>query len=284
MDLQMPVLDGYKTTEVIRNELNLVDIPIIAMTADALKGVEKQCLEVGMNDYVSKPIIPDILFKKLNKWVKRENDLDIISEVAVSPTVNTHLDIDQGINRVGDNKNLYLSLINKFYHNNLGLTAVISKLYHDKEEYELKRVIHTLKGVSGNISANILHRLCLDVEDLLKNDFPSTEATLIKINKELNTVLNEIKVILSKEENQSSVESEYSEQELEYLFERLIKLLNEDDIDALDFFEVILSKVKSQPFYNELSNLKGFVHNYEFEQAITELQLFFKKHNFLKGE
>jgi HPt (histidine-containing phosphotransfer) domain-containing protein len=239
-----------------------------------------------MNDYISKPIIPDVLFKKLNKWIKKDSaETDILFETPSSSlTVDAHLDIHEGIHRVGDNKSLYLSLINKFYNNNLGLTATINKLFHDNETDKLKLLIHTLKGVSGNISANILHSLCLEAEAALKDNFDKSEQTLIEINKELNIVLNDIKTIFSKEENQLASSDEYSRQELEHLFEKLIKLLNEDDIDALDFFEQILNKVKSQPFYNDLNNLKSFVYNYEFEQAVTELNIFFKKHNFLKGE
>lgn len=56
MDCQMPVMDGYEATRKIRNELGMKDIPIIAISAKALKSDRRQCLEAGMNDYVTKPI------------------------------------------------------------------------------------------------------------------------------------------------------------------------------------------------------------------------------------
>src|SRR5690606_23409258 len=56
MDCQMPILDGYKTTEIIRNELKREDIYIIALTANAMKEDRDKCLNAGMNDYISKPI------------------------------------------------------------------------------------------------------------------------------------------------------------------------------------------------------------------------------------
>lgn len=67
MDCQMPILDGYKTTEIIRNELKLEDTYIIALTANAMKEDRDKCLNAGMNDYISKPIDRKTFIKALNK-------------------------------------------------------------------------------------------------------------------------------------------------------------------------------------------------------------------------
>jgi len=70
MDLQMPEMDGYETTRQIRQlEPPLKDIPIIALTAHAMQGEREQCLSVGMNDYVSKPFDPEVLWEKIQKLV-----------------------------------------------------------------------------------------------------------------------------------------------------------------------------------------------------------------------
>ncbi|MDR3585146.1 MAG: ATP-binding protein [Desulfosporosinus sp.] len=75
MDVQMPVLDGYKATEVIRKIENPknIHIPIIAMTAYALKEVREKCLESGMDDYLSKPIDTDEFYATVEKWTKKKN-------------------------------------------------------------------------------------------------------------------------------------------------------------------------------------------------------------------
>ena len=72
MDCMMPVMDGYRATQKLRSgasgELNQT-IPVIALTADAIKGVREKCLDAGMSDYLTKPIMPDILLQKLQQWI-----------------------------------------------------------------------------------------------------------------------------------------------------------------------------------------------------------------------
>jgi two-component system, sensor histidine kinase and response regulator len=68
MDVQMPEMDGYEATRQIR-KLGFNDIPILAMTANAMKGDRELCLESGMNDYITKPIKRDIVFNMLDKWL-----------------------------------------------------------------------------------------------------------------------------------------------------------------------------------------------------------------------
>jgi len=79
MDIQMPEMDGYSATEKIRHELNL-QIPIIAMTAHALAGEKEKCLGAGMDDYISKPINEEQLYKLINRYAQgsSQNDVSVI--------------------------------------------------------------------------------------------------------------------------------------------------------------------------------------------------------------
>jgi two-component system sensor histidine kinase/response regulator len=76
MDCQMPEMDGYQATEHIRNNMNSVffsTIPIIAMTANTMKGDKEKCFVSGMNDYISKPINPKLLEEKISYWLNKLN-------------------------------------------------------------------------------------------------------------------------------------------------------------------------------------------------------------------
>lgn len=88
MDVQMPEMDGYETTRQIRlMEEPLNKIPIIAMTAHALKGDRDKCIEAGMNDYLSKPIKPDDLYEVLGKWLAKSDDVSDLQMVAKEKTI-----------------------------------------------------------------------------------------------------------------------------------------------------------------------------------------------------
>jgi len=69
MDIQMPVMDGFEATRQIRAQHRFKDLPVIAMTAHALKGDRERCIFSGMNDHIAKPIDPEVLFSTLDKWL-----------------------------------------------------------------------------------------------------------------------------------------------------------------------------------------------------------------------
>lgn len=76
MDIQMPEIDGLTATKMIR-EAGFAQIPIIAMTANAMKGDRELCLEAGMNDYISKPIKRELVYQVLEKWLFSQNSTSI---------------------------------------------------------------------------------------------------------------------------------------------------------------------------------------------------------------
>ena len=70
MDVRMPGIDGLQATEALRMLKTTADLPIIAMTANAMEGDRERCLEAGMDDYIAKPIRADQLYEQLQRWVR----------------------------------------------------------------------------------------------------------------------------------------------------------------------------------------------------------------------
>ena len=70
MDCQMPVMDGYEATRAIRAQVRFRDLPIIAMTADAMSGDRERVLDAGMNDHIVKPIVVQTMFDTIARWVR----------------------------------------------------------------------------------------------------------------------------------------------------------------------------------------------------------------------
>ncbi len=70
LDMMMPVMDGYEVAAILKNDEVLNKIPVIAVTARAMKGDKEKCLEAGAWDYVSKPVDLKLLIAKLNQWIR----------------------------------------------------------------------------------------------------------------------------------------------------------------------------------------------------------------------
>ena len=176
MDLQMPVLDGYKASKKIRELDNFENLPIVAMTADAMAGVREEVLSVGMNDYITKPIEPNELWKTLTAWIKpeeRELPDNFIPESKADDEFNLPeipgIDIQGGIKRVGGNLKLYIKLLRQFAEDFADIEKNIRALIESNDLDAAVRETHTIKGVSGNIGAKELQELSADLEASLKD-------------------------------------------------------------------------------------------------------------------
>ncbi len=182
MDIQMPIMDGVMATMEIRNKLPpFSSPPIVAMTANVMQHDRERYNAAGMVDHIGKPIEPDVLWEVLLKWIKpRSTDTRIDcpkTKVIVPIPKIAGLDRKTGLQRVMNNRSLYLSMLRIFLeHHHADLEHITTALGHN-DWSEADRIVHTLKSVAGSIGAHKLQNQVIQLERLIKE---KSERTLLE--------------------------------------------------------------------------------------------------------
>ncbi|MBF0099308.1 MAG: response regulator, partial [Desulfobacterales bacterium] len=178
MDIQMPNMDGYEATQGIRSQKEWQAIPIIAMTAHAMKGEKEKCIAAGMNDYVSKPVELPQLLTALTNWVHVKIHDNTKSQPAqvhfnmddLLPKHTSGLDIKQGISRLRGNRKLYQNLLSAFLQEYANTINILRELLATGNKQHAHQLVHTIKGVAGNIAAIDLYQASLELDTSLRSE------------------------------------------------------------------------------------------------------------------
>ncbi len=203
MDIQMPVMDGYEATCRIRADDRFADLPIIALTASAMTLDRHASLEVGMNAHVAKPINPAELISVLAEWIEPGDDSGEAGskgEVGVAePPASTpfpqfeSLDAERGLALMGGNENLFRRVLQKFAVNQAATDREIRAALGMNDHQVARRLVHTLKGLAGNIGAHTLEKSAQGLEAALRRgDSDEYGAHLRCVSAELRRVVEEI--------------------------------------------------------------------------------------------
>jgi len=292
MDIQMPVMDGFKAVKLIRSDEKLKSIPIIAMTAHALVGDKEKSLLAGMNDHVTKPIDPDALMEALSKWlpdrseIKTEEHRLAVDEMSPLQFFETipGIEAEQALTRVRDNKELYKRLLINFAYDCNEACSQLPDLISMNEYEEAQLLVHNMKGVAGNVGANELYRVILEMETALKSGSDTVQDLLDKLEIEKKRVVDGIFKAFPQKEKTANDDAtcepllEESKALIPHL-KKLSKLLKKHDIEARSSYQSIeLELTHAAPkFAKELGillNRFDFSNGYEkVEKFITECEL-----------
>lgn len=188
MDVQMPEMDGFEATAQIRKMQGSNDhIPIIAMTAHAMKGDEKRCLEAGMDDYISKPINPQKLFEVINKWAGLNEELPKakMKKEENKNTDQTPVDLSIILDAIGDDFEVIKKLILLFVENSEERIKTLEKAIGSNDSICIEHEAHAFKGASGSIGAMPLFAFCKELED------QGREKNLTNVNQGYTNVVQE---------------------------------------------------------------------------------------------
>lgn len=183
MDLQMPVKDGYQTTEYIRNEMNS-SIPIIAMTAHSLVGEQERCYTVGMNAYVPKPFKQPVLLKAIKTVMNPEN------EIVHKRSMNLSF-LDEM--SCGDPE-FKKEMINLFIEKIPNQTAELEQAFHNNDHDTVKKLAHNMKSSLDIFMLEDLSNYTTVIEEEATAGKFSTE-TLDKVNLLHCGVIEVVKIL-----------------------------------------------------------------------------------------
>ena len=220
MDVQMPEMDGLEATRQIRGlsdekgDSRFRDLPIVAMTANAMAGDRQKSLAAGMNDHVNKPIDPNELFAALTTWIQVpaqetvpddrqpvEKETDKVLNAI--PTV-AGVDAAEALARVGGNRKLYASLLEKFSVDQSRSVEDIRSALRNQDHDLAIRFAHTLKGVAGNIGAMELYSTAGSLEDAIRDSSDDAVASHLETLQGKLTTVIELTARLRKELQETS--------------------------------------------------------------------------------
>ncbi|MGK0185673.1 MAG: PAS domain S-box-containing protein [Verrucomicrobiales bacterium] len=165
MDVQMPEINGYDATiEIRRREADSSGhLPVIAMTAHAMKGDREKCLAAGMDAYVSKPVQSSALVEMIASTMKRLGGKSPVSPVAIANPSDPGFDVSAFLQHIGDTATIR-DVIGYFREDAVELLQAMEKAVARKDQTALSQACHTLKGLIGNFKARAALEIVIRLE------------------------------------------------------------------------------------------------------------------------
>jgi CheY-like chemotaxis protein len=159
MDLQMPVMDGYAATRIIRYDLGLKTLPIVAMTANVMASDREACLAVGMNDHVGKPFDINDLVRVLRRQAGREevspsmeSEAQPMGDAVMQAAASAGIDVTAALHRLGGKQDVYRRMLQHFVTDLADMQAQLRV----SSGQDTRRHLHTLKGLAATMGATEL--------------------------------------------------------------------------------------------------------------------------------
>ncbi|WP_417614015.1 ATP-binding protein [Oceanisphaera sp.] len=196
-DLSMPEMDGYQLTRFVRSELGLnKDIPIIAISANAFKEEKERCLELGMNDYLTKPLELNKFHAVISRWLSNQLPEQSSGDISVSldsALQKSHQSVDINIFKslIGDDEALLHELLGEYLRTINEQSKLILDAWESKDNRRLADIAHSLKSSSRSIGAIRLGALCEEMESLCNHTQGGVASRLIELFKmEVDAVID----------------------------------------------------------------------------------------------
>ena len=189
MDVQMPELDGFEATKIIRENRKYDGIPIIALTAHAMEGDRDRCIRMGMDDYLPKPIKPDELRAMLITWRNGRNGdtkKDTIKDVSTGDDTGMIINMDKALEQIGGDESLLQDVFAVYLEDLPRKVTELRDAIDRGNPTDTHRAAHSLKGASASIAAEIVFNISKDIEMRAKeNDLDTVRVKFTELEHEL---------------------------------------------------------------------------------------------------
>ncbi|MFZ5583783.1 MAG: response regulator [Pseudomonadota bacterium] len=281
MDLQMPHLDGYDATERLRCQQRFAHLPILAMTAHAMPEERERCLAIGMNDHLAKPIDPTALAATLARWYEERPGAsapaptpakDGTDALPPIPGVNT----TQGLARMAGNQALYRRLLLRFVDTQTGTGEHIRQALADGDITAAEHLAHTLKGVAGNIGAEVLQQKATALDQALRrNDGQGQklESLRQRLAEELAAVTGAIAAALAEEGGPAPTQAAPLDADQRHrarqLLAELAEQLEASEIHAGQLFRESRALLAGLLPPADLTGLEKAIADYDYDRALN---------------
>ena len=281
MDMQMPVLDGVGCCLQLRRRDSWKNLPVIAMTANALKSDREKCLAAGMNDFISKPLEPSVLFDVLRRWLA-----EYLSTPAGAAPVETTVQLDlealgqAGLNtgaalyRMLGKQALYETLLRKYVATQPALLDGLQQALDGGDQRQARLLAHSCKGASANIGAEAVAELAAALEQSIAAEADPAQASsqLDRLARTLGTLLASLARCLP-DEPAPPTSTELDLSELPIIAGRLDDLLGDHDATVISLFQ------EHRALFNAACRVRGRLLDtalscFDFEQARENLKAF----------
>ncbi|MEA3332935.1 MAG: response regulator [Pseudomonadota bacterium] len=295
MDIQMPEMDGLEVVRQLRQESRFNGLPVIAMTAHALKGDREKCLDAGMDDYIAKSINPDKLFNTLAKWIGTVaaspeaaslTALDNQGAVQLDDDEQLELpgiDVELGLFRASHNRKLYKKLLKSFARDFAGADVEITRCLTENDIETPHRIVHSIKSVAANLGADLLSAAAARVENSLSLKVKTVpEDTWNHFCRQLSQVISSINACSFVEEFEKTVDKQDPKGEDNNLVDRAVLLkqlsrieaLLDDDLKAAcRQIEVVGSDLKKVVDEELCQHLMDNIDDFEIDEAVEIINM-----------
>ncbi|MDM8536433.1 response regulator [Desulfobacterales bacterium HSG17] len=288
MDIQMPEMDGYTATRKIRKQKAFKDLPIIAMTAHALKGDDDKCIAAGMNGYISKPINQQKLFETLANhiiayWEANPNcrpspkplEEEIISDstqMEASENISelsSFLDADLAIENLGLTWEIFETILISYYENHREHAQQLIHAYDTSDFEQVKELSHSIKGSSANIGALNLSQVAQKLETASQAPAHALDRQLLDdLVGQLENFLAVLSTIGSAEKDPEHPNAPIDPEFIHKSLETLSVAIEAADPDEI---QNSLKQLKNILPRHKISHIELYLQSYDYDEALRSI-------------